>query len=850
MEYNDLTIENIIDVILATPISSVGGRGKETYDKIAPEHLKYFKNDDQILDFLKNAYVEPCFFNKEFMKEREESEKNQEADFFSDDTKSYKTVDDFNRMKNEYEKFSNDFTKGIWKELRLFVLTAPKNSGKTTLAHKLISEASENIKKRKCDFEDVPTEQIRFINEIIPENFIYYRSATYSFMLLLVEEIGSLFHAKFKNNFTEEKAEQLKERVKNICEPYMRYFGNDEYTNPNHIGNYEDFFELLINFNNKNTSSISEIQIFTSELKNYFSDIIEKAFANSRNNRDEHQEENEINCIKKVAFILFVLYFCLSKSNIDEYKESKFLLFIDNVERAIMPEQDRRAVKVLLSDLSVIFKAILTALNDSSDCIKNMFRDLGQAEEPPASGVMIAMRDTTKGFFDEISNSSVHGNTVISRKIDITAYFNIVDIFKNKLKYYYKIEDNDLLNIIDTKSVQVALTAFHNIMTDVGSKSSWCLEGFVQEFYNYDMKKIAENIFRLIDSNMEYIEIFNTHWEIIRTANIQEENSYDFMYYKHIVRQFFIRLLFGYVNTRRGDIIGAFNALGEGFDSPHTRRILTYLYHKDMLIDTNELIENILVRPYRDDLTKGVGTPDMKSFVNSLYAMNLLKSTDTLWAQTLYIELSPGGNYFDYNDLSHLVETSWNTYLENKRTGSYTYAQKVEVSITDAGKMFVWFMAEFEYFSGRYAKGFTPLFAAKNLADLKRSVNKITTRTLGDPPNLEIKTVDNLIQEESAFIESAFKNTPIPVPWIFQETEDSPGEVHPKRILRRHRRYLDLFSKYLKSKYSMHLKEKNEMRVFMDSVVKKYDEKLKTLKTTHKDYMELKSSCIKKEEEA
>ncbi|MCL2722107.1 MAG: hypothetical protein FWD47_12330 [Treponema sp.] len=839
--HNNLTLKKISNAVLANPITRWG---RDNYLQVASDELKILDNDDQIIHFLNDengGYTVPCFLDEEYIKQQGKL-KDDDDDSISCYFRTYKTEKEYSKMKGDYEKFKSYFLRDNWMERRLFTFTGTAGSGKTTLANKLISQKTNNFICKRHDFETNITECTLFINRQFPKN-IYKSSGILSYMLILIKEIGSTLHKEFTGNFTKGYANKMIHRVRDICMVYNEYFDNPNNTVVEFKRNFEDFFKILLKFNNViNTESdavINDAENLVLSLQEYFEKIFEDTFSGSFEMSKEKQKDI-LNNINKLLFILFVLYYCLSKT--DEYKGSQFLLFIDNIEHAIIDNDDRRKLNILMSDVSMIFKSVLSALKDSSNYIKSMLNTLPKTPETsPASGVLLTMRDTTDGFFQEIKKS-IHVEEHQYANIDITPYFNAESIFKKKLRYFFNIDIDDVENWsnIPEEDVKEILTAYRNIVSDK-SKSKWCLSGFIHEFYNHHHRNIVKNTIDLFSNKIKETEVFNKHWKRISEANKEERDSEAFWNYKHIVRLFFIRLLLEHVNTSRDGAEAIFEQLKK---QPHfyTRRVLTYLHNHSLssneFINTNSLIEQILLKPSIKDISySNIDEDDIRYLAQALFIMNSTNADTTSWTSLIYIEV-PGGNVFGQDDLFDFIKNNWEEYKNNNKNLPVDFSH-VTMKITYAGKLYVWFMAEFEYFTCRYAKDYPAIFMAETIKELKLIINNITAVTLKDDEiNGKLPCIANHLETETEFL--AKNDGFYSPPWLYKDAPDDRGMVHPKRILTRHIVYIKKLSKYFNSKYSdSKIKDKNGLIGFLDRIRENYEARLSQLEKDYKKYMEL-----------
>ncbi|MCL2762177.1 MAG: hypothetical protein FWD36_03075 [Treponema sp.] len=163
MSSKKLTTGKIHTALLANPIT---GWGRENYLAIISDELKKLNQKQQIIKFLNDArggYAKPCFLDKEYLNKIDTLE-NDEDENISCYFKTYKTREEYSRMETEYNNFCEYFLReNSWVERRLFTITGTAGSGKTTLAHKLISQKTNKLIVKGHDFETVPENHIMFI---------------------------------------------------------------------------------------------------------------------------------------------------------------------------------------------------------------------------------------------------------------------------------------------------------------------------------------------------------------------------------------------------------------------------------------------------------------------------------------------------------------------------------------------------------------------------------------------------------------------------------------------------------------------------------------------------------------
>ena len=149
-------------------------------------------------------------------------------------------------------------------------------------------------------------------------------------------------------------------------------------------------------------------------------------------------------------------------------------------------------------------------------------------------------------------------------------------------------------------------------------------------------------------------------------------------------------------------------------------------------------------------------------------------------------------------------------------------------------------MAEFEYFACRHAKDYPALFMAKNYNELEIILNAVMSQTIKDDRiRGKLPCVKNLWDEECEFLKTSDVNCKSPE-WLYRESQNSSGQVHPKRILKRHKIYLGYFLSYLESLYSnIDEEEREKMKNLIKDAIRQYEERIDELEKKDRKYMDL-----------
>jgi len=788
-----ITSKDISDILIASPFTK---EGKNRYDYLPALFFKReLKPEQWRKEFLNEIYAEPYFLEK---KHEGNFEPTKEKDRFDRNSIEKYDIGYMRKLRQSYEGFEKHFIGDSDKnalQKPLFVVIGTVGSGKSIFTYKLISKR-DNIHCFDENFELKSEDTAHFISGDID---IGYVSPINAFVLLLAHNIGKCF---CKPQYTIEygwrydvisRVEDLKKLVNKISSTYKEYFNNKG-------KNVEDSRWCLNFFNHleempKNLKTVDEV---TNHIKKYIEEIMNNTYRSG----------NE-STIEVLTDILLRLYFCLIRT-VDSYKDKKILLFIDNIENALVRDGNPTS-EITTSHIKSFLSATCRSARKFSDRISEM------GEVNPAS-VLLAMRDCTSRILNDLRNNeflSLQPGNYMSH-VEITEWFDNEDILTNRIKYFtgYK----SLQEMLDDKNLEKShgIIAYLNIIKD-RSNSLWGLCDFINQFYNSSKRYIHE---RFIGGFLDYYEkykgnenelkFFNEQWKFVNRSKKNE--GYDEL--KYLCRKYIIRLLLDYVNIHNEGKFFAFKHTNEieSEESSYARRILIYLSYKRQLEDTtsesdkiiplfdyvssSELIDNLLVcGKNAEDITDD----KIKSFSNILWKLNRFLENDTHWTGLVYIQAHHGG-VFNIKEHFELVKCDWENYKHGNRD-----VKKVEIRLTYAGEIYTKIMPDFEYFTCRYLKKFPPLLAIKNHRTLEKLLHGVLEET---------KKCRNIVNSNEKVIRSEGN-----VKWDYPViSEDGTVEKieYTKQLVKSQKGYVKNFKKYLES--SLCKISKDESNLMIDKI--------------------------------
>ncbi|MCL2637310.1 MAG: hypothetical protein FWD48_02970 [Oscillospiraceae bacterium] len=769
MADNNLNSRDFANLLLLSPFTKTG---HESYISLSSAlKINQFTADEWKNIFLNELYAEPYF-----LAEQKFDLCGTEDEFTFNNRYDSNHI---NMLRSIYNNFENEFVGSDDENSlvkTLYVITGSAGCGKTTFSHKLISKR-EILKCLYIDFENMHIDNVLFVSKrfkidvITPLNVL---------ILLLVQQIGKCFFNK--NDYT---------GFKNIPKIYYQYFNNQEFhLNDNYI--YIEFFEFLLNLDN----NTKDIDFFSTSILSY----LEKHFIN------DLCEKKEI--IENLTGLLLRLFFCLTKIK-GEYYNKKIILFIDNIENAIIDNYND-VTSITDSHITTILQSIHIATLSFNNRMTSIRNSLPTTEHKNSVAILLSMRDSTYAILCSMrENMNTMHNVNHIEYLSITSWFDNFDIMSKRLKYFIEdsfIDDN-FFNVIQDKGHGVL--TFFNVFND-RSLSPWGLCDFLCLFYNNSKRLIYErfvggflNYFENYDgfNGSNPLEIFNAKW-LNRTQFETTKHAYT-----HLCRMYLLRLLFNYVNLHNENNFFVIEKMRDNYISDievksYTRWILLYLSNllfenmgKNEIGTVNiyQLIRDIIIRDDSiSDISMFNNTDDINHkiycFSEILFNLNFYKSVDTHWTNLIQID-TPNGNVYSKELFMKTIKEDWEQYASTNGKESLKVSC-LKVRITKAGKQYLLFMMEFEYFACLYAPESKPLLSITTNSELTNVLDKVVEAISKHIVNMRLLNNKRKLKD-------LFRDL------VYYKNDKKYIISFERMLLKSHKNYLNNYLKYLESEYNL-----------------------------------------------
>lgn len=449
--------------------------------------------------FLKNFYVEPFTrFKKNNIENEDSLGTHEDVDY---DNLYIRLTDDtsLNRLKNEF----GDFKKCLFQDsARLIWLYGSAGCGKTTLIHQCGKEYSDKIHMYFCDFESGRRKHkikdcgIQLNIKKNPESNLL------KFAIQIVDLVFSIICNKIENeNVVDDK------KINELCKIYFENVYNDD----NDPDSVIDFFTLL----NRYVTGDSKIE----EVVAFFKELLDRVAITPT-------EKENLDYIVEIMELSNILYYLLIVNGIS-MKKSCICVF-DNIEYYIY--KYAAYVNNLITDktLDLIIKSLLK----STLQINNNFLDNLKLKYIPK--FIIITRPTTVSLVRTAEGG-------IDLKLEITNWFCAKEIYEKKLGYILPLLENGKYK--DDVELQQTILVFKSIMQDC-TASKWSLSPFLAKFFNYNHRRMARTVLRILNNNIHKIIKFNK----IFSSCKESDNINVRTHILHLCRLFIVRILLEEIN--------------------------------------------------------------------------------------------------------------------------------------------------------------------------------------------------------------------------------------------------------------------------------------------------------------
>ncbi|MCL2843840.1 MAG: hypothetical protein FWE23_00060 [Chitinivibrionia bacterium] len=411
------------------------------------------------------------------------------------------------------------------------------------------------------------------------------------------------------------------------------------------------------------------------------------------------EDDNGRTSVRNLLKLIYVYYVCKNG------KDIKHFALFDNIEYYMLITM-HESVDILDCDITNVVETI----KNSCETIDDLFEAIDDEELSYSSSfkTIFAVRDAS---YQIISSSVRHNEDFPESCIDVSNFYDINEIISKKCEFFESkscdiiLENKLLLEIIDV------------ILSDKTLKCQiWAM-------FNNNKRRILKYLYKTISM---YRNVAITYRNLMEKAkHIAHTETKGAI--KHGARQIILRLLYDFIQQKDNkNNIGYFQriqsvhsddtCLGFGY----ARKILTYLSNKypvdlehEIYVEFKEILDNV----FRSPVLPQMQVPaDIKADIgNIINVLNDSQIESTRWCQLIILDTN------------------------NTSEGNF------KIKITDAGRAFVRFCSDFEYYSCRYCPESLPLFAAnkdnaiKTLKEVKKYVLKcINNILLADQNRLRI----------------------------------------------------------------------------------------------------------------
>lgn len=705
----------------------------------------------------------------------------------------------------------------------MFLINGEAGSGKTTYIHKLANQFKDSHAFHICDFEQ-SQDSIYFMDE--PFDFgQLYKSNVWKYVSIVLEYIGNILERK------DMSIKDHKEYITYFVKEYKNAFATHT-EGMKRVDNKQirEFFSILENYG-KNGVAYEE-----------FSEQLRAMFKSAFKDFEEKDEKEE--AVTYITGILIRMCFCLFRK-----QGKKQVCAIDNVEFCVPFDE---AHPIQDCEIDYVFNGV----NDAVTKVRSRLDRISKANKEYETfyGVVFVTRPTSISFVDCCHHIELTSENIIN----ISKWFCIEDICRRKMEFF-----GDALKKFEGSPI---MNAFLNVMGDC-SNYNWGLQDLVSRMYNYNKRRIVENLTIVLSSIPERsLKYFNEQWEKTQNAGDDEfsQDTAPKAYLKHLCRKFIFRNILDYIREtryfdkllveRRGASARREHPL-ENLKSSYARITATVLYRNSIeqgsrttgrgkitdakTVSFPELVEAVLCRA---NLGKHVSEHQIQDLASILYLMNETRNERTNWAPLIRITFDIQTAYNETNLYKEIL-SEWESYVQNGEIDEQI-TRSYNVTITEAGELFAKMVPDFEYFACRYAPCYPALLDLQNL-------RKTVTENAEEYDCISlIKTVqenafvcvDEVIARERYFFAStqhqekeAVSIRPLFDPrsrykWFYTQKSGGALLPHAVRILNHQHGYLLHYQRYIENLPDNVFSDSNDRMKILDSlrkVIQLYTDKMK-----------------------
>lgn len=682
----------------------------------------------------------------------------------------------------------NEFKKELQGEsLYPFYIRGSSGSGKSTYMHHLLytikEEDSDSI---LLDFDLYNSSRnISFFGKRWSNSkftFTQFKLAS-----LLLKKIDELLNIEF-NSINEKTAY------------YLKLFNNHK-KHSNYIKYYEyaKLFDIIYQYANDEVSYNEGINSYCNLMYNYFEDLC--AFDKKTSIKDIDITD----IISKLLEIIITVIICNSDFPDKENEIPNIFVSFDNIEHYIQNDKiyndDIREITTMIQDF-MDYQGVLLEKYDFYSHFK----------------FILAIRDTTDKIISPIDE---HEEDFSNNKIDVSNWFNVLDIYNKKINYF---KGNGIFK--DDKTLNNTIKAIEYIFED---QTLYGLRTTLNSMYNNNKRRITRYIFSVISRNPVRISRYIELWEKSKTTNNHELSKI----YKHAARSIIKRSLYDLIEeTLYFKKLKSINIGNDDSGLGMARKILTILYrYNPQLDDNNEyldfyhLIKELINNPFYDSVDESYARNKIKIIVDILLELNNSSIYKTNWCQLIDIKFNR--KTLNENIKNIMEEVIYDIYI-NRNADAVNYG----VKLTSAGKHFLTICPEFEYFCCRYKKNSEPIFSEENITNSLKTINYIKKQTF--------KCIDKIIENDKAFVSQnnvynynvLYSDDVVVRHYLYSSHVNSAQdfgleENHTLRILNSHIGHIDMYRTFVL--FNKNIKE-DDRRVISTKLLEIIDEYIAKIK--------------------
>lgn len=758
-------------------------------------------------DFIKKVYVEPfTIYNHnqiEHIDEKIEPDYTETLDYIQEVEKNYLT-----HSKINFEKRFNKLMDS------LFLIKGGAGTGKTTYIHKLKELSQEKMLFHFCDFERTK----RSIS-VLGNPFDFkekYNSNVWKYISIIVEHIVEIIKSdNLENMYSHRKF--IGEIVSIYKNSFCILHGPHTVVDTDDIRN---FFELL--------GEYADGKIEYDEYSEKLCIVLKEKF-------DYFEEEGKnIGVVTYVTTIMIRLFYCLAKNT-----GKKQICVIDNIEYFVPFDEEH---PIQECELQIIFDGVITAISETRPLLRELKNILKDYENFYA--FVFVTRHTSISLVE--SHHYVDFNK--ESTIDISTWYCAEEIYNNKIIFF----ENEVNNIRKSTYFETYI----NIISDL-SVYNWGMHSMISKMYNYNYRRIAEDVISAISKIPEnYLIYFNEQWKTCT----------EIPYLKHLCRKFIFRILLNHIQrtkyfdklmVEKRDASSRKQNLIENDCSSYARKIANTLYRISLEKMNNgdskytsfpEIIEAVLKKPYVPD---DINEDSIEKLASIMYLMNETRNEETNWAPLIMIKFDIEQAYNEKN-LCEEMKREWNTYKLNKDKKEASFL-KYGIKVTDAGSFFAKMVPDFEYFACRYSPEYPPLFILQNLRHSEKNNNSYDCiDIIRAVRENAFMCIDEVIERDKYFFRSISYKTAkqknfellyrknSPYKWLYKERDSKEKLVaHPLRILNHHMGYIEHYLEYIKNlsiDLFEHVNDKEKIILEIKKELFSYNAKLKSIVDENSEY--------------